>query len=1416
MKISLYLANNLVELDKDVSIPLNKTFDNLSNPTDIVVDYSKSINIPMTQANNKVLGNAYRLDRNILKGSNDNIGMYLDPSKKIPFRLMYNNDLILEGYAKFTSANYSQASKYYTINLYSALGGAIQDLQSVVVSPDQLSEDQIESDGLKYVLNDPLSGRDLDRNYIKESWELASHDMRSIKDGKPSDMSDVNIIGFAPAHRGTYDDFENDKIDIGGSIISLEEYLTQKWIATYKSQHSGATDEEAENYVNALKPGEVIDNVTDYIMKEYRSQYLKPYIYVDKLFQMFQAKCEELTGYKLQLDPTWFRDDNIYWNKLCYMLNYAEKESQQNTSEIITNGTNNNGFTKINEKPYFSKTVFSAKSSSEYIKGSGTFMVEPFKIDFNGMHKITDDYYTGMSLTWNDYTTFNIKVSIYNNNGSRQLVHEKQFWLAPDWRQTQLGDAPVPNIPGASRETQLKPYDSYKTMEDYGITHKCNFGFSVNIPAIEFEGKITDDFEIEVTGQFYFPTATPYDEDGPLAAIYYSGAVGQNHYASVNITDDPANYITVSPIAVSTNWVNSLKVKLSNFYKSDDPIFNVLVKYTKMFGLIWDIDYINREIWIKTRKTYFGDYTISSWSDKLNKGKDYTITPITFDSKYVKFNYEETDGYNYGSYQKRYNTAYGGKKMQTNYEFDTTSEDLFEGIDPSCVSNRSIISFDRIYNWNLSSTLLSEIENEVKIDDDDEEASKSLDLNNWFFRLDNVDISGVRITDDSDTQANNKISCWEADSYNKYTVRPSKYPIFHIALPGEKGGLKVDPKTWSETANIHPNHTTYKSNNKSGHSVINMKIKGYDSIELKYRASNFKGGDFLAICQPGLDMSEVSTSQIIQWKNDYMAGNTAMFNSKFIANTLTKYNGADNFDTIRFGRLTAMACAYDSYYDTEFVQHPSYRVATNDKFLYSDDGRGWSIQSYGPGSNGIAYIKGRNVLLLNQNGTGYYSYDGGLNFQTKTGYPTGYDTVIPGGSPSNFMIFSSTSAKQPKIFNSVGSTYNENIFTPVRIVDGIQFSYGGKYYNVFVGPNQAYYGDQSNKLNPTQAIGSNIKSIAQAYIPGVSSFTGRFVTVGNPEDFYYSDDGQHWNKINYKGRPMYKVRADGEGFIGFSEGGFIHRSSDGINWTEEYTGIDTNLFDIITNPDIKVKLYVGNSSSGITFSTEKAATEDWGTINIPISDKGENTLIQAIYCVDGNSPHTPINEGYVAIPNLPETPPTYADGLTFTTPMRDYTKDKLVSLTLNRCLFDKYWKDYIDERYNIQNKKLTAYFKLSPADYLNFKFSNFVYVDNQLFHVNKIYDFNLNNPDFTKCDLLQITDIAKYATNTSEKAGVVFNVNVTSPTIEVNGLKIRGLSYMGYKGDVIKYKVMKSGYEPVEGIFELGSKDNIVVTLENV
>ena len=80
---------------------------------------------------------------------------------------------------------------------------------------------------------------------------------------------------------------------------------------------------------------------------------------------------------------------------------------------------------------------------------------------------------------------------------------------------------------------------------------------------------------------------------------------------------------------------------------------------------------------------------------------------------------------------------------------------------------------------------------------------------------------------------------------------------------------------------------------------------------------------------------------------------------------------------------------------------------------------------------------------------------------------------------------------------------------------------------------------------------------------------------------------------------------------------------------------------------------------------------------------------------------------------------------------------------MNTNIYELCWKDYLNERYNIQNKKVTGYFFITNEDYNNFKFNQFITLDNQLFMINKIYDFDINNPKSTKIDLVQINDPSK-------------------------------------------------------------------------
>ena len=77
-------------------------------------------------------------------------------------------------------------------------------------------------------------------------------------------------------------------------------------------------------------------------------------------------------------------------------------------------------------------------------------------------------------------------------------------------------------------------------------------------------------------------------------------------------------------------------------------------------------------------------------------------------------------------------------------------------------------------------------------------------------------------------------------------------------------------------------------------------------------------------------------------------------------------------------------------------------------------------------------------------------------------------------------------------------------------------------------------------------------------------------------------------------------------------------------------------------------------------------------------------------------------------------------------------------------LYTRYWKNYLDERYSIQNKLMTCYITLTPTDWMNFEFNHFIMIDGIIYMVNKIYDYNIEVPEATKVDLISITNTSGY------------------------------------------------------------------------
>ena len=99
--------------------------------------------------------------------------------------------------------------------------------------------------------------------------------------------------------------------------------------------------------------------------------------------------------------------------------------------------------------------------------------------------------------------------------------------------------------------------------------------------------------------------------------------------------------------------------------------------------------------------------------------------------------------------------------------------------------------------------------------------------------------------------------------------------------------------------------------------------------------------------------------------------------------------------------------------------------------------------------------------------------------------------------------------------------------------------------------------------------------------------------------------------------------------------------------------------------------------------------------------------------------------------------------LHFSNPVEDYFNPTVVSRNDND-IYNVRWKDFIEETYNEQNKLMTCKMYLSPTDYQSIKNGKFVRIDNVIYLVNAIKDYNPAKYGLTQVELLQVSDLSAY------------------------------------------------------------------------
>jgi len=827
MSVRLFIENNEIELDEAVQFAITKQFEDLSNPTSIINDWSKTVSIPFTQKNNNIFGKIYNINRLIVNG-NTNVGLYFNPYKKMNFRLQWNDSVIMYGYAKMNEVKQKDGKGTYNITLFGELGKVFQELKKITFDTS--------TDDNTYLINGGDYVRErINRSLVYSTWTKAAQTKSKLYPKTSTQYSVTDIIGFAPNNSFSegfkYDTYQED---------ATKSDVFENELGTEFTDHTGV--EPKTVIPNGMLPREI---------GEYRSYLQLPYIYWNKLFQLFQYKAEELTGYTFDLDSSWFNTSNPYWYNLVYMLKafpLSKKEELYNNLYDLAFGPNGySGPSWQTTDNTLTSTVWQTEKSVDYFfakSGTSTEIVDicDFASPISSW-EIPEDSSVAFSLPFRVYigdsagridnpylnpdNALLIKVTMTgaNNNTNTMKILIKRSTSSV----TETGAVEIINDTHIILNTQDYIISE---VEALFVADRETYGNSVSF-GINMQWKTTSNPSTSnrtLNGNKVI-TATIY----PSAAKTPSANIIQNCFKS-------------------NSWFT-----LNDLWNNDYNLFDEIIKYCKMYRISISIDDVNKKIVFQPFNKYFENYTVEDWTDKVDKSKDFNIVPVIFDSKYILFNYKDSETKLGKEYKERFGVNYGDYRLKTEYNFNSETKNLFDDITPSIVDTDNVLSWKNLYT---NHHIVYSFPAEIYVYNKDKD-NKQVDLFGAYYFHNGLqsfsteaalNLVAVKISDDTPFQLANNTYFYSRNAGYRLTVRT--YPKLDIVKGDDLCVFNAPMENYTYLNNYSGKNSIYdnfwKKYINERYDIQNKKITCYVKLKpieyIQFKWNKFvKIGDQLCI-----------------------------------------------------------------------------------------------------------------------------------------------------------------------------------------------------------------------------------------------------------------------------------------------------------------------------------------------------------------------------------------------------------------------------------------------------------------------------------------------------------------------------------------------------------------------------------------
>ena len=734
-EIQLFIGGEEVEFSKDPQILFNYKITDATNPTAIKNTYSKSIVLEGTEKNNSIFGNIWNLERMQYYGYDGGAGF--NPIKKTPFELYVNGELVESGYVKLDNVSKKNGNTSYSLTLYGGLGSLFFSL----------SYNDGEGDKKK-TLADLRYGGDanldlsfkINKETVFDAWHTLTGDPDAVyKESEVNRPTNYlydekwETINFMPAYEGIPEDFSPEKVLINTNDNAFFQ-----------------TDVNGYKPVNGFLLGEASEDLTMNQTKDLRSYLQRPVI---RMKSIIDACCDPVNngGWELKLDDRFFNWTNPYYVDTWLTLGTIRDNLEGGEKETVTTATltkeesvkgvdyyrintNTDTLSEYTNIRFNFSLKFAPSASTTK---SNLYLNYKYKGDTNGLSGERTKYYHFESA-------YLVQLVAYDSAGVVVAESDTQYLYSGS-------DAGFSPIYGYFREKWEKDgiparglnyrdghftkignaYFWSETNKD-GEATAINFKLPSNVSFNYLKLKVMNPYRInykQKRGLSTIKSSNSGNNQGYLWSnpyVHYDGNKTLNEAIAAGGKVNGTFNVGISDVTMISQDYESLfsdtQVNVTDILSTKNTPAEYLTGYAKMFGLYFWRDPAERAsdpqkypkgvIHLMDRSTFYDEENIVDLSNYIDRSQEIKITPQMPTKKWLRFELEQAESEAAEEYSKTYGEVYGSKRVDTNFNFNTETEDLIDTIPYR--AGIDVLEVDKYFNKWVSDEVPSYVYNGFK------------------------------------------------------------------------------------------------------------------------------------------------------------------------------------------------------------------------------------------------------------------------------------------------------------------------------------------------------------------------------------------------------------------------------------------------------------------------------------------------------------------------------------------------------------------------------------------------------------------------------------------------------------------------------------------------------------------------------